>query len=112
MAMSRTITNIYEADYNIYDMDGPVQKNMGMINISWNRKTGKGCYIIKMDPGAETIAHTHKHMEDYLIIEGDLIESDGTVLKKGDVVSYQPGTSHNSRTESGCLLIGVDWNSN
>jgi hypothetical protein len=47
--------------------------------------------------------------EDFLIIEGELIESDGRVLKAGDFVHYEPGTHHNSRTEKGCLLIGIDW---
>ena len=28
---------------------------------------------------------------------------------KGDLASYRPGTSRNSRTETGCLLVGVDW---
>ena len=42
------------------------------------------------------------------ILEGELIESDGTVLKKGDFVSYPPDSYHNSRTETGCLLIGHD----
>lgn len=44
-----------------------------------------------------------------MILEGELIESDGTVLKKGDICSYQPGSHHNSRTESGCVLIAFDW---
>ena len=61
-----------------------------------------------MDPGSETIPHQHNYMEEYLILEGELIESDGTVLKKGDFVSYPPGSRHNSRTELVCLLIGVD----
>ena len=42
-------------------------------------------------------------------LEGELIESDGTVLKKGDLTSYHPGSHHNSRTETGCLLVGFDW---
>ena len=68
-----------------------------------------GVYVMRMDPGAVTVPHTHGKNEDFLILEGELIESDGTVLKAGDFVHYDPGTHHNSRTESGCLLIGGDW---
>ena len=50
-----------------------------------------------------------ERVEDYLILEGELIESDGHVLKPGDFVSYRPGSHHNSRTETGCLLVGFDW---
>ena len=68
-----------------------------------------GCYIMRMEAGAETIAHTHEGMEDFFILEGELIDDDGVLFKAGDFVSYKPGTRHNSRTETGCLLIGVDW---
>ena len=104
----RRIVNIYEADYKVYDMEGPVQRDMGWLPISYNEE-GNGCYVIRMQPGAETIAHTHDRVEDYLILEGELIESDGHVLKPGDFVSYRPGSHHNSRTETGCLLVGFDW---
>ena len=70
---------------------------------------GNGCYVIRMSPGAETIWHEHRGVEDFLILEGELIECDGTVLGPGDFVSYRPGTQHNSRSDSGCLLIGFDW---
>ena len=77
---------------------------MQLLNISYNQETGQGWYVIRMEPGAASIPHTHESREEYLILEGDLIESDGTVLKSGDFVSYAPGTHHNSTTENGCLL--------
>ncbi len=63
---------------------------------------------MRLEPGAETIAHVHEVNEEFLILEGELIEDDGTVLKPGDFVSYPKGTRHNSRTSTGCLLIGID----
>jgi len=65
--------------------------------------------MIRMEPGAETIAHIHQRREEYFIIEGDLVESDGKVLGPGDYVVYQPGSYHNSRTVNGCLLIAIDF---
>jgi anti-sigma factor ChrR (cupin superfamily) len=104
----RKVININRAEYRVYDMEGPVQPDMGWLPLSYN-DDGNGCYAIRMEPGAETIAHTHEGVEDYLILEGELIESDGRVLKRGDFVHYDPGSHHNSRTETGCLLIGFDW---
>ncbi len=66
--------------------------------------------MIRMEPGAETIKHIHRRREEYLIIEGDLVEADGTELGPGDYVIYPPGREHNSRTVNGCLLIGIDFN--
>ena len=106
----RKIVNIFEDEFLPYDMEGPLQEDMGFIPLSYNKDGDEnGAYAIKMDPGSETIAHVHGGNEDYLIVQGELIESDGTVLKPGDFVHYEPGSYHNSRTETGCLLIGVDW---
>ena len=38
------------------------------------------------------------------MIEGELIDNDGTVYRAGDVVWLAPGTEHTSRTETGCLI--------
>lgn len=105
----RTIVNIDEVDFDIYDMEGPVQDDMSVLKVSYDAATSRGIYVMRMKPGAVTIAHTHACMEEFMILEGELIESDGTVLKKGDICSYQPGSHHNSRTETGCVLIGFDW---
>ena len=93
----------------VYDMEGPAQPEIGLINLSYDRARGEGAYFMRMSPGSVTVAHTHAGFEDFLILEGEVIESDGTVLRAGDVVSYAPGTHHNSRTETGCVLIGFDW---
>ena len=105
----RDITNIYQAAYLPYDLEGPVQDDISYIPLTYDKETGKGAYVIRMAPGAETIIHTHTHNENYLVLEGDLIEPDGRRLGPGDFVAYKPGSRHNSRTESGCLVIGVDW---
>ena len=42
-----------------------------------------------------TIAHDHAGMEEFLVLEGDLVDSDGTTFGPGDFVSYEAGTHHN-----------------
>ena len=105
----RTIVNIHEASFESYDLEGPTQDDMSLLAVSYSAASRRGIYVIRMEPGAATIPHTHECMEEFLILEGELIESDGTVLKKGDFASYRPGTHHSSRTETGCLLVGFDW---
>ena len=106
---NRSIVNVYETNFEPYDLEGPVQDDMSVLMVSYGPETKRGVYVIRMEPGAATIPHVHECMEEFLILEGELIESDGTVLKRGDFASYRPGTRHNSRTETGCLLVGVDW---
>ena len=104
----RRIVNLYDSLYEAYDLEGEVQDNVYLLNISYDRDRATGWYVIRMEPGTASIPHKHAKHEEYLILEGELIESDGTVLKKGDFVSYPPDSYHNSRTETGCLLIGHD----
>ena len=105
----RKVIKTASTEFNAYDFDGPVQQDMSLLMLSHDRETGQGAYMIRMEPGAETIKHVHRRREEYLIIEGDLVESDGTVLGPGDYVIYPPGSEHNSRTVDGCLLVGIDY---
>ncbi len=106
----RTIIDTGNAEFKVYDLEGPVQEDMSFLPLSYDRETRRGAYIMRMQPGSQTITHTHRCREEFLILEGEVIEDDGTVYRAGDYVILEPGTRHNSRTETGCLLIGFDWN--
>ena len=75
-----------------YDLEGPVQPEMSWLPVSFRKEDGRGSYLMRMQPGAETIAHDHPGFEEFLVIEGELIDSDGTVFKAGEFVSFAPGT--------------------
>ena len=107
--MSRSITSIAATPFKPYDLEGPVQPEMSWLPISYRKETGVGSYFMRMQPGACTIAHDHPGYEEFLILEGELIDSDGTVFKTGDFVSFAPGTRHSSRTETGCLIAVFEW---
>jgi anti-sigma factor ChrR (cupin superfamily) len=92
-----------------YDLEGPVQPEMSWLPISYDRATGQGCYLMRMKAGAVTLAHDHPGMEEFLILEGELTDSDGRVFRRGDFVSYAAGTRHHSRTETGCLIAVFEW---
>jgi len=101
----RRIVRSRDQAFEVYDLDGRRQDRMGLLRLSYRRDTGRGTYLLRMDPGAVTIPHTHAHHEEFLVLEGHLIEPDGTALGPGDYASFAAGTHHNSRTEDGCLLI-------
>ena len=107
--MTRTITSISTTPFMPYDLDGPVQPEMSVLPMTYRKETGVGSYVMRMQPGAKTIAHDHRGHEEFLVLEGELIDSDGTVFKTGDFVSFAPGTHHWSRTETGCLLAVFEW---
>ena len=72
---------------------------------SYDKEKGQGSYILKMDPGSKSVPHQHVNYEEFYMLEGELIDADGKVFKKGDFVSFEPGTTHSSHTNNGCLIL-------
>ena len=35
----------------------------------------------------------------------NLIDPDGKIFKKGDFVTFEPGSTHSSYTKNGCLIL-------
>ena len=105
----RTTVNAHTTPFLPYDLEGPVQPEMSWLPLSFDRKTQQGTYLMRMQPCAVTIAHDHPGMEEFLVLEGDLVDSDGPTFGPGDFVSYEAGTHHNSWTETGCLLAVFEW---
>jgi len=103
-ADQRSSINLFNDRFGQYDMEGPDQEGISWLSLSLDEQSGSGCYAMRMEPGAVTVAHDHVGWEEFLIVEGDLVDSDGTVFGPGDFVSYKPGTHHNSHTEGGCLI--------
>ena len=58
-----------------------------------------------MDPGAKSIYHQHTSCEEFFMLDGELIDLDNKILKKGDFVTYEPGSEHSSYTKNGCLVL-------
>ena len=101
----RKITQLKSLKFKPFNKYGKKIKGWTWHIISFNRKTNFGTYISKLEPDTKTLAHIHSGHEEFLILEGELIDSDGTVFKKGYFVSYKPNTSHSSYTKKGCLIL-------
>ena len=101
----RKITKIDKLSFKPFDKYGKPIKGWSWHKISFDEKTNYGTYISKLDPGTQTLAHIHEGHEEFLILEGELIDSDGTIFKKGDFISYEPKSNHSSYTKKGCLIL-------
>ena len=51
--------------------------------------------------------HKHKGYEEFYVIDGELIDDDGKVFKKGDYIKFEKGTKHSSYSKSGCTLLVI-----
>jgi len=101
----RKITKFDNLKFKPFNKYGKPIKGWSWHKISFDERTNFGTYISKLDPNTKTLPHIHSGFEEFLILEGELIDSDGTVFKKGDFISYQPNSSHSSFTKKGCLIL-------
>ena len=101
----RIITNLNNLKFKPFDKYGKPIKGWSWHNITFDKETNFGTYISKLEPGTKTISHTHTGYEEFLILDGELTDSDGKIFKKGDFISYKPNSSHSSYTKKGCLIL-------
>ena len=102
----RLIKNIEDLNFMPFDNYGKPVEGMSWHKISYDKNNGGfGTYILKMDPGDKSLPHVHQGYEEFYVIDGELQDADGKIFKKGDFVTFEPGTEHNSHTKNGCLLI-------
>jgi len=103
--LDRHVIDIHSVEFKPFDRYGAPVPFMSWHIISYDQTSGQGSYVLKMDPGAQSVPHTHMGFEEFLIVEGELIDSDGMIFKKGEFVSFVPGSQHSSFSEKGALII-------
>jgi anti-sigma factor ChrR (cupin superfamily) len=102
----RKITNIFNVDFKPFDNYGVTVPGMSWHKISYDKQNGGyGTYILKMEPNAKSLHHIHTGYEEFLMLEGELTDLDGKIFKKGDFVTFEPGSTHSSHTKEGCLIL-------
>ncbi len=100
----RKIANIFEANYVDFVYDDGVAFGDSILQLDDSQPLGVGFHVYRMPAGMTTRPHRHNGHEQFLLLDGELIENDGTVFKKGDLVFLRDGTEHCSYTPNGCLL--------
>lgn len=100
----RKVANIHQAEFAPFVYPDGLALGDAVLQLDDEKTLGTGFHVYRMPAGMTTRSHRHNGHEQFLILEGELIESDGTVLRAGDLVFYRDGTEHNSYTPNGCLL--------
>ena len=102
---NKKITNPFNVKFEPFDNYGSSVPGMSWHKITYNKETGQGTYILKMEPGSKSKLHEHTNFEEFIMLDGELIDPDGNIFKKGDIVTYEPGSRHSSYTKDGCLIL-------
>ena len=102
----RRVIAVDDGAFRPYDRFGVPVPGLSWLPLSTESEGGgAGCFAIRFAPGAVSQAHEHVETEEFYVLEGELTDSDGQVLKAGDFVSYAAGTKHYSRSPKGCVIL-------
>ena len=90
-----------------YDRYGHPRHDMEWLHLDGRAEDGFECFLLRLKPGASSTPHEHSGQEHFLMLDGELIDSDGAVFKAGDFVTFQPGSRHCSWSKTGCTMLVV-----
>ncbi len=105
LSVHRTIATFDRENFEAMKLNGAPMSGVWWRNISFDEGTGQGSYLMIMAPGAQSEAHRHNGPEEFYVVEGDLVDCDGTTYRTGDFISLTKGSSHESHSPSGCKLV-------
>jgi mannose-6-phosphate isomerase-like protein (cupin superfamily) len=100
----RIVANVNTAEFTSFFVDGEPLPKQSVLQLNTSKIPGVGFHIYRLEPGGATQNHEHTCDEEFYVIEGELIDHDGTVYRAGDLVLLRKGTQHNSHSKTGCLL--------
>jgi anti-sigma factor ChrR (cupin superfamily) len=107
-ASLRQIADTASENFRPYDRYGEPVAGMSWIPLSGDLLNGEyECFLLRMDAGARSNPHEHTGHEEFLMLDGELIDCDGQRFRAGDFVHFQPGTKHTSHTPDGCTLLVI-----
>lgn len=102
----RQIINTSADEFKPYDRYGDPIPGMSWITLSGELLNGEfECFMLRLEAGSQSRPHEHMGLEEFLVMEGELIDCDGTVYHSGDFVRLLPGSKHSSHSPDGCTLL-------
>jgi quercetin dioxygenase-like cupin family protein len=102
--MKRSVVNYKNADFKMYGLQGTLQEDISWHNISWSDEDASGFFLAKFEPGGVSIPHEHLGYEEFVILEGELVDHDGWVYHTGDCVSLKAGSRHYTKSDTGAIV--------
>ena len=94
-------------DFSTYNRYGTVSSNLKWLPLSKDEKLEHEVFIVQFEPESSSSLHKHKGYEEFYVIDGELIDDDGKVFKKGDYIKFEKGTKHSSYSKTGCTLLVI-----
>lgn len=104
----RQIIDTASGQFKPYDRYGDPIAGMSWIPLSGELSNGVfECFLLRMDAGAQSKPHEHTGHEEFLVLDGQLVDCDGQCFNSGDYVRFLPGSKHSSHTPEGCTMLVI-----
>ena len=103
----RIIIETKHKNFTPYKRYGSVSSGLKWMLLSKDEKLEHEVFIVKFEPESSSSFHKHNGYEEFYVIDGELIDDDGEVFKKGDYVKFEKGTKHSSHSEKGCTILVI-----
>ena len=97
----RTVASFEKSEF----VPSPGDVGLTWHNVSFDDQTGQGSYLMIFEAGATSAPHRHDGPEEWFMVEGDLIDSDGFKYSAGDFISLAAGSAHTSTSPSGSKIV-------
>ena len=101
----RRVVNVKTGTFRPFLNSDGSDSNTSVLQLDPSKPFGAGFHLYRMEPGSTSQAHEHMGLEQFYVVEGELIDNDGTVYRAGDLVCLDAGTEHSSHSPQGCLLV-------
>jgi anti-sigma factor ChrR (cupin superfamily) len=103
----RQIIEIKAEELLAYNRYGKVTKGLKWLPLSKDEKLEHEVFIIRFEADSSSNLHRHNGHEEFYVLDGELIDADGKVFKKGDYVKFEKGSEHSSYSKIGCTLLVI-----
>jgi anti-sigma factor ChrR (cupin superfamily) len=94
-----------EGAFRPYDRYGSAIEGLSWLPLSRDETSDHDMFLLRFAPGARSRPHRHEGLEQFLVLDGLLVDDDGTAFQPGDFVRFASGSEHSSQSPEGCLLL-------
>lgn len=104
----RDLPDTSDDAFKPYDRYGSPVEGMYWIPLSGEPGGGEfESFLLHMEPGARSKPHEHTGHEEFLVLEGSLLDCDEREYHAGEYVHFKPGSKHSSTAPRGCKLLVI-----
>jgi anti-sigma factor ChrR (cupin superfamily) len=105
MTEKRAVVDAAAAAWRPYDRYGAPIEKLSWIPLSEDAAQDRATFLLRFDPSGRSMPHEHTGIEEFYVLEGTLIDDDGTAFGPGTFVRFDPGSTHSSHAPDGCVIL-------